>query len=70
MESAVQVVERWMLARLRHQRFSSVADVNGALPPLRQRLNQRPVPEAARMQGQRLRRAGRAGLAGVASPTL
>lgn len=41
-ESAVQVVERWMLARLRHQRFGSVAEVNGALSPLLQRLNQRP----------------------------
>jgi len=41
-ESAVQVVERWMLARLRHQRFSSVGEVNHALPPLLHRLNRRP----------------------------
>lgn len=27
-ESAVQVVERWILMRLRHQRFASVAEVN------------------------------------------
>lgn len=41
-ESAVQVVERWILARLRHQSFASVADVNLALGPLLERLNQRP----------------------------
>jgi len=41
-ESAVQVVERWILARLRHQTFASVHDVNRALRPLLDQLNQRP----------------------------
>jgi len=41
-ESAVQVVERWILARLRHQRFASVVEVNAALRPLLDQLNQRP----------------------------
>jgi len=41
-ESAVQVVERWILARLRHQTFATVHDVNLALRPLLDRLNQRP----------------------------
>lgn len=38
-ESAVQVVERWILARLRHQRFGSVHEVNEAIAPLLARLN-------------------------------
>ena len=38
-ESAVQVVERWILARLRHQRFATVDDVNEAIEPLLERLN-------------------------------
>ena len=41
-ESAVQVVERWILARLRHRTFTSVAEVNLALSPLLKQLNQRP----------------------------
>jgi transposase len=40
-ESAVQVVERWILARLRHQRFSSVHEVNLAIEPLLDQLNRR-----------------------------
>ena len=38
-ESAVQVVERWILMRLRHQRFATVDDVNEAIEPLLERLN-------------------------------
>lgn len=41
-ESAVQVVERWILARLRHQRLASVHEVNQAISPLLKRLNERP----------------------------
>lgn len=41
-ESAVQVVERWILARLRHQRFATVDEVDRALAPWLSRLNQRP----------------------------
>jgi transposase len=41
-ESAVQVVERWILARLRGQRFATVHEVNRAIAPLLERLNQRP----------------------------
>ena len=40
-ESAVQVVERWILMRLRHQRFASVDDVNEAIAPLLEQLNTR-----------------------------
>ena len=41
-ESAVQVVERWILMRLRHQRFASVDDVNEAIEPLLAQLNTKP----------------------------
>ena len=41
-ESGVLVVERWILARLRHQTFLSLADLNTAIRPLLERLNQRP----------------------------
>ncbi|MDB5726763.1 MAG: family transposase [Novosphingobium sp.] len=41
-ESAVQVVERWILMRLRHQRFATVDDVNEAIEPLLERLNSKP----------------------------
>jgi transposase len=41
-ESSVQLVERWILARLRKQRFASVAEVNDAIAPLLEYVNQRP----------------------------
>lgn len=41
-EVAVQVVERWILARLRHQRFFSLGALNKAIASLLRDLNQRP----------------------------
>ena len=41
-EVGVQVVERWMLARLRHHTFFSLAEVNAALHPLVPVLHARP----------------------------
>ena len=41
-ESAVQVVERWILMRLRRQRFESIEAVNAAIGPLLEQLNARP----------------------------
>ncbi len=41
-ESAVQIVERWIMARLRHQQFASVHEVNAAMAPLLSRLNDKP----------------------------
>src|SRR5690606_24258528 len=41
-ESAVQVVTRWILARLRHQRFETVAQVDAAIAALLPSLNHRP----------------------------
>lgn len=41
-ESTVQIVERWILARLRHQSFHGVAEVNAAMAPLLEYLNNKP----------------------------
>jgi transposase len=41
-EVGVQVVERWMLARLRHHTFFALAEVNAALAPLLSTLNAHP----------------------------
>ena len=41
-ESGVQVVERWILARLRHRRFFSVAELDAAIADLLPALNNRP----------------------------
>ena len=38
----MQIVERWIMARLRHQQFASVREVNQAVAPLLTRLNERP----------------------------
>lgn len=40
-ESAVQIVERWIMARLRHQNFATLHDVNSAILPLLKQLNER-----------------------------
>jgi transposase len=42
-ESAVLQVERWILAPLRHRRFFTLAELNAALVPLREALNNRPL---------------------------
>ena len=41
-ESAVQVVQRWIVMRLRHRRFFSVAQINEAIRELLVYLNNRP----------------------------
>jgi transposase len=46
-ESAVQVVERWILMRLRHYRFETVDDVNEAIAPLLKQLNDKPFQKLA-----------------------
>ena len=42
-EVAVQVVQRWILARLRHRRVFSLAELNGAIRELVADLNARPM---------------------------
>jgi transposase len=41
-EVGVQVVERWILARLRHQKFFSLSELNSAIRRLLEELNHRP----------------------------
>ncbi|HYH20233.1 MAG TPA: IS21 family transposase [Azospirillum sp.] len=42
-ENAVLQVERWVLAPLRHQTFFSLGELNAAMMPLREALNNRPL---------------------------
>ena len=42
-EVGVQVVQRWILARLRHRRFFSLAALNAAIAELVEQLNERPM---------------------------
>ena len=59
-EVGVQVSERWILAPLRHERFESVAEVNLAIAPLLERVNNRPMRglnESRRAIFERLERA-------------
>jgi transposase len=42
-ETGVQVVERWILARLRHQTFFDLASLNRAILPLLDEINRRPM---------------------------
>ncbi|MCM3060658.1 IS21-like element IS408 family transposase, partial [Bacillus subtilis] len=49
-EDGVQIVERWVLARLRHYRFYSLAELNKAIAELIADLNQRPFK---RLEGNR-----------------
>lgn len=42
-ESALQVAQRWILARLRDQRFFSLAEMNRAIRSLLEQLSDRPM---------------------------
>ena len=56
-EVAVQIVERWIIARLRHQSFFTLASLNQAIRDLLDDLNQRPFkkhPGTRRSQFERL----------------
>lgn len=44
-EVAVQIVERWILARLRHRRFFALDELNGAISALLVDLNARPFKQ-------------------------
>jgi len=46
-EVGVQVVQRWVLARLRHRRFFSLAELNAAIKELLRALNARPFKKLA-----------------------
>ena len=54
-EAAVLIVERWILARLRHRRFYSLAELNTAIAELLRRLNEeRPIRRLGRTRRQLL----------------
>lgn len=56
-EVAVQIVERWIMARLRHQTFFTLASLNQAIRTLLDDLNQRPfkkLPGTRRSQFEQL----------------
>ncbi len=54
-EAAVLIVERWILARLRHRRFYSLAELNAAIGELLRRLNEaRPIRRLGRTRRQLL----------------
>ncbi|MGR3042735.1 IS21 family transposase, partial [Vibrio vulnificus] len=42
-ETAVQVVERWIMAKLRHETFFSLSSLNYRIKELLVELNQRPM---------------------------
>ena len=56
-EAGVQVVERWILAALRHRSFFSLAELNAAIAALLERLNQPALQEAAGLAPRGLRAA-------------
>jgi transposase len=64
-EVAVQVVERWILARLRHRRFFSLADLNGAIQALVEDLNHRPMRHIGQSRRQLFETIERAALAAL-----
>lgn len=41
-EAGVLVVERWILARLRHRTFFSLGELKSAIPAILEQLNNRP----------------------------
>lgn len=54
-EAGVLLVQRWILARLRHRQFFSLEALNAAIGELLVVLNNRPFPEARRLPAQRVR---------------
>ena len=65
-EGAVLIVERWILARLRHRRFFSVADLNTAIGVLLEDLNNRPMRQFGKSRRQLFEEIERAALGAAA----
>ena len=57
-EAGVLLAQRWILARLRHQRFFSLAEVNACHPPAPGGAQRPPLQEAPRLAPERLRGGG------------
>ena len=66
-EGAVLIVERWILARLRNQRFFSLADLNAAIALLLEDLNDRPMRHLGKSRRQVFEEIERAALAPLPS---
>jgi transposase len=66
-EGAVLIVERWILARLRNQRFFSLADLNAAIALLLEDLNNRPMRHLGKSRRQVFEEIERAALASLPS---
>jgi transposase len=66
-EGAVLIVERWILARLRNQRFFSLADLNAAIAILLEDLNNRPMRHLGKSRRQMFEEIERAALAPLPS---
>ena len=66
-EGAVLIVERWILARLRHRRFFNLADLNTAISALLEELNNRLMRHAGKSRRQLFEEIERAALAPLPS---
>jgi transposase len=62
-EGAVLIVERWILARLRHRRFFNLTDLNAAIGDLLGELNDRPMRHVGKSRRQMFEEIERAELA-------
>jgi hypothetical protein len=62
-EGAVLIVERWILARLRHRRFFSLTDLNAAIGGLLEDLYNRPMRHVGKSRRQLFEKIERAALA-------
>jgi hypothetical protein len=61
-EGGVLIVERWILARLRHRTFFSLGELNGAIDELLAQLNTRPFKKIAGCRRSRFEQLERAAL--------
>ena len=66
-EGAVLIVERWILARLRHRRFFNLTDLNTAIGGLLEELNNRPMRHIGKSRRQVFEEIERAALAPLPS---
>jgi hypothetical protein len=53
-ETGVQIVQRWIVAALRHRKFFSLAELNQAMRELLDKLNQRPFRKRPGCRGWRI----------------
>lgn len=66
-EGAVLIVERWILARLRHRQFFNLIDLNSAIGGLLEELNNRPMCHIGKFRRQMFEEIKRADLAPLPS---